>query len=253
MRRGVGIAGLHKQQRQEAQLRRVGADLSHENTAQLRQQLETLREHIETFATQHREAINADPKFRAQFNSMCSTIGVDPLQSSKGLWAQLLGVGDFYFELSVQAADVCMRTRAENGGLMAIVDLHRRLQAIRSASLRGASRSRNAQVVSVDDVRCALAQLRQLGGGYTLVHLAGREYVRSVPTELNRDHNTVLELALPAAFVTLAQLTAKLGWSKERADDALAALLREGIVWVDRQTANGEDAFWVMAMQPGAW
>ena len=33
---------------------------------------------------------------------MCSNIGVDPLASNKGVWAQLLGFGDFYYELGVQ-------------------------------------------------------------------------------------------------------------------------------------------------------
>ena len=37
---------------------------------------------------------------------MCSKIGVDPLASSKGFWAQLLGVGDFYYELGVQIVEV---------------------------------------------------------------------------------------------------------------------------------------------------
>ncbi len=31
--------------------------------------------------------------------------GVDPLASGKGFWAELLGVGDFYFELTVQVRD----------------------------------------------------------------------------------------------------------------------------------------------------
>jgi len=30
-------------------------------------------------------------------------VGVDPLASNKGAWAQLLGFGDFYYELGVQA------------------------------------------------------------------------------------------------------------------------------------------------------
>jgi hypothetical protein len=32
------------------------------------------------------------------------TTGVDPLASNKGFWAQLLGVGDFYYELAVQVS-----------------------------------------------------------------------------------------------------------------------------------------------------
>ena len=37
---------------------------------------------------------------------MCSKIGVDPLASNKGFWAEMLGVGDFYYELGVQIIEV---------------------------------------------------------------------------------------------------------------------------------------------------
>lgn len=48
-------------------------------------------------------AISADIKknaeFRKHFQEMCATIGVDPLASSKGFWSEMLGVGDYYYEL----------------------------------------------------------------------------------------------------------------------------------------------------------
>ena len=59
-----------------------------------------------------------DPVFRAQFHTMCANVGVDPLASNKGMWAQLLHFGDFYYELGVQIVEACLATRAMNGGLM---------------------------------------------------------------------------------------------------------------------------------------
>lgn len=49
-----------------------------------------------------RADITRDPAFRAQFHAMCAAAGVDPLASNKGFWAELLGFGDFYYELGVQ-------------------------------------------------------------------------------------------------------------------------------------------------------
>ena len=43
--------------------------------------------------------IRKNPEFRAQFHAMCARCGVDPLASNKGFWAELLGIGDFYYEL----------------------------------------------------------------------------------------------------------------------------------------------------------
>lgn len=45
---------------------------------------------------------------------------VDPLASNKGFWAEVLGVGDFYYELAVQIVEICLATRSVNGGLMAL-------------------------------------------------------------------------------------------------------------------------------------
>ena len=46
-----------------------------------------------------------NPAFRAQFHEMCANIGVDPLASNKGFWAELLGIGDFYYEFSATEED----------------------------------------------------------------------------------------------------------------------------------------------------
>ena len=70
--------------------------------------------------------------FYAQyFNEMCQKIGVDPLASKRGFWAQLLGVGDFYYELGVQIVEVCLRTRSSNGGLIDIDELRQKLIKLR--------------------------------------------------------------------------------------------------------------------------
>lgn len=45
---------------------------------------------------------------------------MDPLASNKGFWAEVLGVGDFYYELAVQIVEICLATRSVNGGLMAL-------------------------------------------------------------------------------------------------------------------------------------
>jgi len=51
---------------------------------------------------------------------MCSKIGVDPLSSSKGFWAEVLGFGDFYYELGIQIIEICIKLKPLNGGLVDI-------------------------------------------------------------------------------------------------------------------------------------
>jgi ESCRT-II complex subunit VPS22 len=55
---------------------------------------------LEEFAAKHKNEIKKNAEFRQHFQQMCARIGVDPLASSKGFWAEMLGVGDFYYEAS---------------------------------------------------------------------------------------------------------------------------------------------------------
>lgn len=101
----------------------VGAALESSQLAHLQSSLATFRSSLEQFAFQHKHAIASNPVFRAQFHSMCLSIGVDPLACQKGFWSQLLNLGDFYFELGVQIMDVCLRAREENGGIMRVEEV----------------------------------------------------------------------------------------------------------------------------------
>ena len=74
---------------------------------------------------------------------------MDPLASNKGFWAEMLGVGDFYYELSVQITEICLATRGTNGGLIALQELVDRLRA---------KRSRQSHAISADDVRRAIGE-----------------------------------------------------------------------------------------------
>lgn len=38
------------------------------------------------------------------------------LLAGKGFWSEMLGVGDFYYELGVQIIEVCLALRHRNGG-----------------------------------------------------------------------------------------------------------------------------------------
>ncbi|MCO5588776.1 hypothetical protein L7F22_042735 [Adiantum nelumboides] len=94
--------------------------------------------------------IKKNPVFRAQFHAMCATCGVDPLASNKGFWAELLGIGDFYYELGVQIVDICLATRSYNGGLIDLEEL---------CSLLSKKRRALREPISEDDCRRAISKL----------------------------------------------------------------------------------------------
>eukprot|EP00061_Rhincodon_typus_P009944 g33833.t1 len=43
------------------------------------------------------------------------------VSSGKGFWSEMLGVGDFYYELGVQIIEVCLALKHRNGGESLIV------------------------------------------------------------------------------------------------------------------------------------
>ncbi|KAF3530697.1 hypothetical protein DY000_02038526 [Brassica cretica] len=68
--------------------------------------------------------------------------------------------------------------------------------------------------------------------------------VRSVPTELNKDHNQILELAQGQGFVTVEQVRRRLSWTSGRVIDALETLLEEGLAMIDNGIKDGKCQYW---------
>lgn len=166
---------------------------------------------------------------------MCAKVGVDPLASNKGFWAELLGIGDFYYELGVQIVDICLATRPHNGGLISLEEL---------CKLLGQRRKGTREAISQDDCLRAISKLKVLGNGFEVISLGKKKLVRSVPTELNKDHNEILELAQGQGFVTVDEVERRLSWSSGRATDALETLLEEGLAMIDDGHKDGRRRYW---------
>lgn len=288
-RRGPGIAGLRKREEERSRYRSVGADLSATKLAQMEQQLSVFRSSLESFALKHRDQVRRDPYFRAQFHAMCAKVGVDPLASNKGAWAEALGLGysDFFFELAVAVAEAGLQLRERQwGGGGGLVALDALVDAVRKR--RGAA----VAAVTEDDIVTAIKKLQSLdrvvlpsedakrakakgGGGesFRLVTLGGRRFVQTVPGELNGDADAVLAAAAgtPGGCVTLAEAARALtrsGGGNEgeagasaggagagagiRAEEALAALLSDGQAMVDDGHPDGARRFWFPCLKKHA-
>ncbi|XP_046846028.1 vacuolar-sorting protein SNF8-like [Xenia sp. Carnegie-2017] len=227
MRRGPGgIGAINKQRLAKAKFEQKGNDIADAQISQMSKQLESFKTYLEEFATKHKSDIKKNAEFRGHFQQMCARIGVDPLASSKGFWAEMLGVGDFYYELGIQAIEICMATRTRNGGLLPLDELHRLL-------LKGGGKSR--QDVTVDDLARAIKKLHTLGSGFQIIPVGQNRIVQSVPGELNMDHTTVLELSQETSNISLSLITNTLGWEIKRAEHVLEHMIQEGMIWIDDQ------------------
>ncbi|VAI20120.1 unnamed protein product [Triticum turgidum subsp. durum] len=274
MRRRPGIAGLQSAAATRDKFRLVGENVAKVRTDVMQEQLATFRSQLEEFARKHKcggitflsacatrdenkflmakhisitsanamytivlvqSDIRKNSVFRQQFHEMCAKVGVDPLASNKGVWAELLGIGDFYYELGVQIVDICIATRSHNGGLIDLLELRKLLCQKRKTDLGS---------LSSDDCLRAISKLKVLGSGFEVISVGKKKLVRSVPTELNKDHNGILELAQAKGYVTVEQIEKDFSWSTGRAIDALETLLKEGLAMIDDGHRDGKRRYW---------
>ncbi|TKR66882.1 hypothetical protein L596_023112 [Steinernema carpocapsae] len=239
-RRGVGIGAIHRKQQVDAKFQMKGTELASEQLQQFSQQLQTFTQKLEEFAYRHRDEIRKNAQFRRQFQDMCANVGVDPLASSKGFWAEKLGFGEFYYELAVQIVEVCLSTNHMNGGIITVDELRNRLLRSRSTTRKDS--------ITHDDILRAVDKLKVLGNGFELVALGGGRFlVQSVPGELNMDDSRVLQLAEDAAYVTKELIMDRLRWDEKRTQVVLDHLVHEGLAWVDSQPSDTTQ-YWVPSL-----
>ncbi|PPQ64637.1 hypothetical protein CVT26_002727 [Gymnopilus dilepis] len=245
MRRGVGLAAFDLQEQSKRSFAELSSELSKAQVQNLHSQLDHFRTALAHFATTHRESIRNDPSFRYAFQQMCSSIGVDPLAGPKkgGFWAELLGLGDWQYELGVQIVDVCVSTRERNGGLIQMSELIRLVSKLRGVA--------DGSITEEDVIR-SIKTLQPLGAGYQVVEIDGVKMVRSVVKALDEDQTVILSVAREkGGRVVEGDLIRQKGWTRERARAALEnMLLRDGMCWLDAQDEQTGRAYWVpSAMQ----
>lgn len=249
-RRGVGLNAFSNAVISSDQYARHGAALRTTHADALANQLAVFQAALHNFSLTHAKDIRSNPTFRAEFARMCNAIGVDPLAGSnvrkgsgssgdKGgsVWAKMLGssVNDFYFELARRVVEICRETRGENGGMIAISEVRKRIENGRGVVGGGME-------VTDDDIQRALDSLEPLGGMFKVATLGSNKFIRSVPKELNPDQSIVLEVISVIGHVTVSMLQANLGWERARALAVINDLVTDSLVWVDSQSEETE--FW---------
>lgn len=246
MRRRTGIGAIQKKKLDSERYKDKGINLSENQFSEMTRQMETFKSKLEEFARDHKTEIKKDPKFRKHFQEMCASIGVDPLASSKGFWSEMLGVGDFYYELGIQIVEVCMASSHRTGGLMELQELTERVRKSRGSASSRKSSVDKEQEISSDDIIRAIKKLKVLGNGFSLIPLqSGRYLIQSVPGELSMDQTAILQKAeTNDGFVTASILQSDLGWDGNRSQRALDGLVKDGLTWIDTQYEN-ETAYWV--------
>lgn len=151
----MGLGAIQKDKLVLERYKDKGTEIQDIQIGEMSKQMEVFREKLEEFASKHKTEIKKNAEFRQRFTSMCTSIGVDPLASGKGFWS-VLGIGEFYYELSVQIIEVCMATNDKNGGLISLDELRERL-------IQARGRRKEHQEILNEDLLEAIKKIKDLG------------------------------------------------------------------------------------------
>jgi EAP30/Vps36 family len=129
--------------------------------------------------------------------------------ANKGFWADLLGVGDFYYELAVRIIERCIAEKRTTGsGIIAMPELLKKLNAAQSNNTKA------KDPVTEQDVEQAVKAIHIFGGfqvislqeqqqeeDATLLDKPGaamkpKKFILSIPRELNQDVMIVMNSTL---------------------------------------------------------
>ncbi|WVQ81512.1 hypothetical protein IAT38_003636 [Cryptococcus sp. DSM 104549] len=276
MRKGAGLSALSRHTNTTTSYSSLSSTLTSSQLTNLTSSLESFRTALVSFASAHRADIRKDPAFRHQFQKMCAAIGVDPLAVGpsgvgssgsggigRGWWSEVLGIGEWEYELAVQVVDVCVSTRGENGGMIEMGDLIRRVGRLRSGGLAAlpdpsggksklpAPAGDEPGQVTPEDIMRTLKLLHPLHAGYTIHHPSpSTTYVRTIPRSLDTDQSTLLALAATTGGRLIPRaVKMQTGWAEVRVRTALEdCVMREGLGWVDEQAdGGGTGDVWIIA------
>ncbi|TPP50370.1 EAP30/Vps36 family protein [Leishmania donovani] len=197
MRRRVGVGHVLQERQQQQRMADLGAQITAERVGQIEDQLEELQAQLKALAQNHKSEITEDPVVRARFRQLADSLGVDLISSKKNVFADALGLGDFYYQLASRTVEVCMRERKFCGAYVPLQRVQFFVQkAYDASSLLGG----NAQNL--------------LGAGYNVVKLGGVSYIQTTPDGARGGDHVLL-------------LNYVLGLQKEKIEKAKQAAVEE--------------------------
>ncbi|KRW99382.1 hypothetical protein PPERSA_02494 [Pseudocohnilembus persalinus] len=210
-------------QKRDEKIKEEGKKLYDEKNKRLKEIHTVFSENLTQYASQYQDKIKKNPHFRQQFNELCQGLGIDPMVTKKSLLSDL-GYGSFYLELSTKILDICAKRRKENGGMMKIEDIIKEFHI------------RHKEQINKYDVLKAIETVKELGG----VSIVNQEYVCTVPVEFSSDVSDLTEMAEQNGFVSFELMQKNKQWNKDRFEQKINSLQKEGLVWADKKTGNNQ-------------
>ena len=194
------------------------------NLAKMKAIYKEVQENMLKYADTYRQEISTNKDARAKFNNLCQDMGIDPVVSKKNIFGNVFG--DYYNEVAVQILRLCEKTKSTNGGLIKISEL-----------VNIYNRTYPQNTIAHEDILKALEKIKNLGHGCQIVK---KNFICTVPFEQNNDSEKLIELAEKNGYVSKPMVQSEYKWDVDRVELSLTTQVQEGMVWVDKQSEDGE-------------
>lgn len=142
--------------------------------------------------------------------------------------------------------EVCLATSRQNGGLITIEELRKKVLLSRSAC-----RSKEEEI-TVDDVLRSINKISILGSGIQVLKSNKSYIVQSVPKELSMDHTELVKLAQSKkGYIHKAMVLNELKWEENRFIKVINDMIMEGLLWLDKQLPDKMTYYWFPGLFTG--
>ncbi|GFE54802.1 vacuolar sorting SNF8-like protein, putative [Babesia ovis] len=230
MRRGIGASRVLNSQKEQIKWDSLSQSLSKDSVKAYKQIAEDFKVDLYAFIQKYKHVINTDPSFRIEFLELCDLMGVDPLSGSSSTLSRLLGLTSFYVEIAIRLMEICIQTRALNGGLC---EMNHVLAAF-PTKLK----------VTERDIMRSIHECAVFGpNSIRTMCIKGKTLIITSPVYLGGEQQQCLHyIAEVKGGITVLDLSAKLGWTDEKAQNLLDQFIQRQIVWIDH--ADDETYYW---------
>jgi ESCRT-II complex subunit VPS22 len=212
---------LYEQQANSKRINEYRDSLQKFSDKSAKQQVEVFVGKLKNFSNKYKNELKQDTKLRRNFMKMCSTLGVDPIQSEKTIFSSLFRIGEFNHQLSIKVLKFLFKEKRKGAKVVNLND-------IKEGVLK--TYTREDLSISLDDIKEALINLKPLQCEYQIIPRDGKTYVNVGGSDITNNILDVLNLAKGSGYFREGTGTSM---NKTTFEESVQACIDQGLVWVD--------------------
>lgn len=230
----MGLRNIEDKLTREAEMKRKGAQLAIKSLEEMSKKVRELHKDLERLEKKHGDDFKKNPEMTQQLMAIREELG---LPMAIGLYEvgqkpsfkdKLTGKNEFHNYLALRVLDIGNKMRSKTGGIISISELILQLND-----------DNHGFSILINDLTTALELLKKNKMIHSIRDYSGLRVIEFIDPNLSEDHHLILEIG--ARFrgeIGFTELVRELGWSLERANQSINALVKQKIA-IKTDTLDG--------------